>query len=234
MGLVIFLQWGYTNMTMATSSPWSIFRYEKGNVEPTLTIPGETVVWERGEGKGEFYEHTNEINSTKLYAGREIGQSFTLGTVSLDGDFMTTHVIFRMYRYGAGCGTITAELKETVDGLPIGSALASDTHVSGGITTNSAGEDITFIWGTPYLMKAGTKYCIRFTCSAGDLPTNGILFKLEINGTYEGGTTFNGATGSPAVFDNYDFDFSTWGGGKFLLIHMDDGENYQAALTKVL
>ncbi len=219
-------------MTMAAGTPWSIFRYEKGDTQPTLTVPGETIVWERGAGQGEFYKDSSTWSN--CYEDRYYGNTFTFGTTIPDGDFLIDTITILGYRLGSP-GICTIEFKEVDgDGKPTGSVLTSGTFNSNIITTSTDGELIE-VTITPYTFKASTQYAWYVKAGGGSDINNRFNPRYKSSGTYTGGTyisTFN-AGGSWSVFSTNDFYFDIQGAGFFLLVN-DNNNVVRYATLKTL
>lgn len=214
---------------MSTASPWSIFRYESGDTIPTLTVPGETVVWERGAGDGEFYTFSGG-GSTAMYGAEWRGQTFTIGTTAADTDFSITSVKMKLYRI-LSPGTVTLGIYATdVDGYPTGSPLTSGTTDGDTLTTNSEGEVRTFTL-SPVTLTASTKYAIVIDARNGDA-NNQALYRGTTAAGYPAGEGVHSAdSGSSWASLSGDYYFSTHGGGFYLLVNDSNNVTHYSTLT---
>ncbi len=207
-------------------------RREEQDIIPVLS-PGEIVLWEKGQGQGEFFL-TNDDATFAPFGVKWGAQTFTLGNTAPDGDFTIAKVSMWMYRLGTP-GTVTFSIRATDgDGKPTGADLISGTTNGNTLTTDSAGElrEITF---TTITLKATTNYALVIRATSGDI-NNRPFFKGDNSGGYDGGNFIQDNDDSGASWDVLraeDIYFDFQGAGKFLLVETADGETYQATLTKI-
>ena len=212
-------------------SGFTKIRYESGNTTPDIS-EGEIVIWELGQGQGEFF--TNDTSEVDLDATIERkGTSFTIGTTSEDGDFTLATIAIKVFREGSP-GTIDMELWEVDgDGFPTGSTISTGSFDGNTLGTSSPGEVVT-ITMTTVTLKAGTKYAWSLK---GDSLSASNEIKIRRNltpGSYPAGNGLeSNDSGSSWADVNGSRYFDLQGGGKFMLIKMTDGVVYQATLTKL-
>jgi len=207
-------------------------RREEQDIIPDIA-PGEIVLWEKGEGQGEFYHDFD--SGSNVYGDLWRGQNFTIGTTSEDGDFALASIALYLYRVGTP-GLITLDLTAVDgDGKPTGAVLSTGTTNGSTLTTDTGGE-LRTIEMSAYTLKASTKYAFYIKIVGGDVVTKKVVIMIETgDNIYTGGdflyTTDAGS--SWVIGAGADAYFDIQGGGKYLLIRTANNQLYQTALTKV-
>lgn len=97
-----------------------------------------------------------------FYDVNRSGQTFTVGA----NPWSVESVELKLYRVGSP-GTITVHLRATSDGKPTGADLASQTYDGDTLTTDDAGEWITFTFASAVDLDAETQYAITVDAASG-------------------------------------------------------------------
>lgn len=148
------------------------------------------------------YYNTGDDNATGIYGNQWRGQSFTAGS-----SYSIGSVKLKIYRNGTP-GNITVAIYSTSSGKP-DSSLTSVT-IDGSLLEESAAW-YEFTFSTPYSLTNGTKYAI--VVSAPSAPTNGVLWRIDVGGSYAGGSLVYSTNGgaawsedasSDAMFETYE------------------------------
>ncbi|KKL09123.1 hypothetical protein LCGC14_2569010 [marine sediment metagenome] len=135
---------------------------------------------------------------------------------SFSAHFLTTesysaeYVVLRGWRQGTFT-SVTAYLY-AVDGSnePTGSALATSQTITGSsISLDPTVTDITFTFGTPYLVSDATQYAIVVTVVGGNQSHNWFDWFIDNGGGYRRGVFFT--SGGWSMFSNKSHWFQVWG-----------------------
>lgn len=205
-------------------------RREEQDPIPSVA-PGEIVLWELGDGKGEFAEDEDAIFGFSDTTWR--GAAFTLGTTNPDGDFTLASINLKLNRV-ASPGTITLEVTAVDgDGKPTGSVLATGTTNGNTLTTDAGGEERLITLVAPVKLNASTQYCFYLQADE-HLPAGSAGMRILGGSNNAGGHSLSsldsGTTWSTPANSVW---FQLFGGGKFLITRTTDNDLYQTALTKV-
>lgn len=138
---------------------------------PVVALP-EVETWE---------DYTSGDDTSYNVTGAEwLAQTFTVDPES----HSVTAVQVRLYRVGSP-GTITASIRETTGGLPVGSDLTSGTIDGDAITTALAG-GWYLIDFTEYRLDYDEIYAVVVRAEAGD-DSNYVVARYDASGTYADG-----------------------------------------------
>ena len=198
-----------------------ILRFDEGQVVPVVAST-EIVFWHKTGGTGEYYidniDGADAVANTTWYRGQQI----TIGASAQNSDFLTTAVIFKLYRILLP-GTVTMELKAVdADGKPTGAVLATATYNGDSLTTDTGGEEITFTFGSAVNLSASTQYAIYLYADAVDGSNMLCIKKDSVDATYTGG---NGASSNDSgttwsVGGTKCYYFKLKGSGDFMLVNL--------------
>jgi len=161
--------------------------------------------------KYEYYD-TGQNFYIYIYEDRFSAQTFTVGTVGTNENFIISHIFVMIYRVGDPV-TIYADLYAVDEfGKPTGASLANGSIDGTSITDNSASTTMYAIYLTSYELQESTKYAIVLSAPLGD-SNNKVSWKIDNTGNYAGGNFLYslsaGATWTSEA--NYDCMFEIWG-----------------------
>ena len=146
------------------------------------------------------------------------GQTFTVGSVSGQGDFTLNKISIKMFRTGSP-GNIVVRIKAT-DGSndPTGSDISTGTFNGNSMTTGTGGEFYNATMTDVDLIE-GETYFIYATALDGTWSTDRANWKKDrYDGGYGGGVGYvsgdNITTWSIMDSSQTDFAFKTWGSGR--------------------
>ena len=128
-------------------------RYEQSNTQPIIS-PGEIIIWEQGDGIGEFYASGD--GNGFLY-----GANWSAQTFSAANTFVATKVTIRVKRSGTPGqpGNVILGIRATDgDGKPIGADLTSSTLNGNVFSTSFTNTEFTLTSSINLI--GGTKYAI--------------------------------------------------------------------------
>lgn len=198
-----------------------IMTIEETELQPVIA-PDEMVLWKKVGGKGEFYTGAAGGGKVISLVTSYNGQSFTVGTTSVNAPFSAASVLFKMYRIGTP-GTVTAELKlADGNGKPTGAVLATGTTDGDTLTTNAAGEERTITFAAPYTLSPDTQYCI-YLYASGVGGGNSLVYKYNAGEVYGGGDQIRSSDSgaSWSVDANQDAYFEIGGTGTYILVNIE-------------
>jgi len=141
----------------------------------------------------EMYEwyNTNDDSVTGVSVGNIIkSQTFTIGTVGTDVNFIITNISVKLYRVGTP-GTCLFSIREVnASGYPTGPDLTTANYSCNGLTTSSPGVWINTTVNASQILDASTQYALIMRTTAGD-GANYILWRVDdSSATYTGGTRY--------------------------------------------
>jgi len=218
-------------MTMHTAIPWSILRYEENDNEPTVSTPGETVIWERGEGSydlpnssldGNYWtttKTTGTTGETATYAYADItwnNPDAGSGECKLETNAMPeltemSEIVFRGVLY-AHADLDGGGVRFKALGITIKELLSNGTQTDDSVWKLVKNDD-QLTWDV---------YDDDVLTLEDQTPSTN-----EIEG-YVGGSWDTGGGGSTSNYARiYDI---TVDGGTYLLTRSDDGKNYRVTL----
>jgi len=161
--------------------------------------------------------YTSGDDSSQNVTGAEwIAQTFTIDPES----HSITGIQVRLYRVGSP-GTITASIRETTGGTPVGSDLTSGTVDGDTITTALAGGWYSIDF-TEYRLDYGEIYAIVVRAEAGD-DTNYVVARYDSTGAYADGLMLTSTDGGMAWTPSASSDMMFEVKGKALL-DINDGK----------
>lgn len=137
-----------------------------------------------------LFENYNVNDGTdthvQIYGNIWRGQTFTLGTVSTNGNHIITSIKLYISKTGLNPGIITVSIRETDGtGLPIGIDLSTGT-TNGDTLPDFPVAEWREIIMTPYVLVASQKYAIIVRCLTGDA-VNSVNWVTNSNPLYAGG-----------------------------------------------
>lgn len=172
----------------------------------SIIIPPELIVYDSYTEGIDFQKTVYWLGATHVW----FTQTFTP-----DVDYYIKSAVLKLYRTGTP-GNITVSIRAAgINGKPTGPDLCTKTINGNAITTNTDGEEVTFLFSTPALLSAVVQYAIVLKSPEGQLQY--ISWKIDkASATYSGGSTYisydAGDTwaADPAGGDG-DFYFKTYG-----------------------
>ncbi len=126
--------------------------------------------------------NTGETGSVNIYGTGWVGQTFTPSI-----RHSVTSVNLKLYKSGSP-GTITASIRATSGGVPIGADLASGTY-NGDTLGSSPGAFVSIDLGSGTILDASTQYAICIRAPSGDI-SNRIVWRRS-GDLYADGTRVN-------------------------------------------
>lgn len=205
-------------------------RYEEQTDQPTLSSQ-EIVLWHMAGGVNERLTATTGANLTVDAANDRVGQSFTIGYTGAKVDFVMTGITFKLFRV-LSPGTITCNLyyADPADGKPTGASLASGTYDGDTLTTDTAGADVLFSFGTSFTVLNGVRYACVLNAPSADASN---YFTARANGaaaygaaTFPGeieqgfGLTSDDAESTWSRPSGWDLYFKVHGDGDVMLVNL--------------
>jgi len=189
---------------------------EDGEMEVIALLPDDEVSITVLQPSSKLYDsYVDDIDFQKTVYWIGTTYVWFTQTFTPEEDYDITSVILKLYRTGTP-GTVTVSIRATdVNGKPTGPDLCVGTVNGNGITTDSAGVEITFTFGSPSSLVVGNQYALILKSPTNELTY--ISWKIDkASASYNGGSTFisydAGVTwaADPAGGDG-DFYFKTYG-----------------------
>jgi hypothetical protein len=135
-------------------------------------------------------------------------------TFTTVGSFDISKVSLKLFRSGSP-GDITVGIWDTSGGKPSGGAVVSVTQSGNGITTDSGGEWVDFVFASPYTLSATHLYAIVWSAGAGsDISNYGAARRDGTPPTYADGQSgfSSNSGGSWTMSSTTDYVFETYSG----------------------
>ena len=138
------------------------------------------------------YYNTNDDSVTGTGLGAIWkSQTFTVGTVGTNEDFLITNISVKIYRVGSPGTCLFSIRAVNGTGYPTGTDLTTANYSCNSLTTSSPGVWINVTVNESIILDTSTSYALIIRTSAGD-GSNYILWRVDdTSSTYTGGTRYS-------------------------------------------
>ncbi len=196
-----------------------IMTVEESVAQPIIADT-EMVLWRKTQGDGEKEEDFFAFAFLSTGIRWKI-QSFTIGTLTIDANFIATGIDWWLKRTAGDAGTITTEIY-LADGAdePTGAVLATGTRESSEVSAAGDGGIIEFPFVSPVTLSASTKYVALIKAPGAGAGNTLTIGRAETDG-YAGGTGKHTLdSGANWIADNFDYTFAIKGTGDYILLNL--------------
>lgn len=186
-----------------------------------------------GVGLYEYQQTSNEAN-VYIHDGRKLAQTFTVGTVGPNKDFLLKYIKLQLVKNGTP-GNVTVSIKATAAGKPTGAALSS-------VVIDGNAFDGSWLQITPapeITLTAGVMYAIEIYPTNCTWPNFVAWRTWSGSSVYAGGTSVYWSGSEWFIYGNDDSTFEVYGWANATILFNNGilgvaGEAYLLTRVKVL